>query len=50
MGASIYEVYEGETKIGETVNNYYRVNDLTADTEYNFTVKAVNEAGKINSI
>ena len=45
-GASIYEVYEGETKIGETVNNYYRVNDLTADTEYNFTVKAVNEAGK----
>ena len=45
-GASIYEIYEGETKIGETVNNYYRVNDLTADTEYNFTVKAVNEAGK----
>lgn len=45
-GASIYEVYEGETKVGETVNNYYRVNDLTADTEYNFTVKAVNEAGK----
>lgn len=44
--ASIYEVYEGETKVGETVNNYYRVNDLTADTEYNFTVKAVNEAGK----
>lgn len=45
-GASIYEVYEGETKVGETVNNYYRVNDLTADTEYNFIVKAVNEAGK----
>ncbi len=45
-GASTYEVYEGKTKIGETVNNYYRVNNLTADTEYNFTVKAVNEAGK----
>ena len=45
-GASIYEVYKGETKVGETVNNYYRVNELTADTEYNFTVKAVNEAGK----
>lgn len=44
--ASIYEVYEGETKIGETVNNYYRVNDLTADTKYNFTITAVNEAGK----
>ena len=28
------------------MNNYYRVNNLTADTEYNFTVKAVNEAGK----
>lgn len=45
-GASIYEVYKGETKVGETANNYYRVNELTADTEYNFTVKAVNEAGK----
>lgn len=45
-GASIYEIYKGETKVGETVNNYYRVNELTADTEYNFTVKAVNEAGK----
>ena len=45
-GAPIYEIYKGETKVGETVNNYYRVNELTADTEYNFTVKAVNEAGK----
>lgn len=48
-GASIYEVYKGETKVGETANNYYRVNELTADTEYNFTVKAVNEAGKVTA-
>ena len=48
-GASKYEIYKGETKIGETTDNYYRVNELTPNTEYSFTVKVINESGKSTS-
>lgn len=40
-----YVVYQGDTKVGETTKNYYRISDLTPDTEYIFRVEVVNRAG-----
>ncbi|WP_343008950.1 glycosyl hydrolase family 95 catalytic domain-containing protein [Clostridium celatum] len=47
--AVVYEIYEGDVKIGETVSNYYRVSNLNENTEYTFVVKAVNEAGRASA-
>lgn len=45
-GAVKYEVYLGAVKIGETSNNFFRVSELTPNTDYRFVVKAVSEVGK----
>ncbi|WP_442266241.1 endonuclease [Tenacibaculum sp. ZS6-P6] len=44
-----YDVYQGNTKITTVTNTNYTVNNLTANTNYNFSVKAVDEAGNISN-
>ncbi|MBO5957294.1 MAG: fibronectin type III domain-containing protein [Bacteroidales bacterium] len=44
--ATSYNVYQGEEKIATTELPSYTVENLNADTEYCFTVTAVNEVGE----
>ena len=45
-GALSYNVYQGADSIANVTDTTYTVTGLTANTEYTFTVKAVNEVGK----
>lgn len=40
-----YNVYEGGNLIGTTINTSFKVTELQANSNYNFSVVAVNEAG-----
>ncbi len=41
-----YEILQGDEVIGTTDDTYFRVSELDPDTEYQFTVNAVNRAGE----
>ncbi len=43
-----YDIFRGSTKIGTSATTAYTVNGLTAETAYNFTVKAKDAAGNIS--
>ena len=45
-GALSYNVYQGEDSIANVTDTTYTVTGLTADTEYTFTVTAINEVGE----
>ncbi|AUC14812.1 hypothetical protein BTO06_06495 [Tenacibaculum sp. SZ-18] len=44
-----YEVYQGSTKIATVTSTSYTVNNLTANTSYNFYVRAFDEAGNASN-
>lgn len=43
-----YDVFRGATKIGSSTNTTYSVTELTANTNYTFTVKAKDAAGNVS--
>ena len=45
-GATNYNVYKGEEVLATVTETTYTVTGLTAETEYCFTVTAINEAGE----
>ncbi len=40
-----YEIYQNGEKIGQTEDTFYTISGLEEETEYTFSVKAVNSAG-----
>ena len=46
VGAESFNIYLGEELVATTTENVYTVEGLTPETEYCFTVEAVNEVGK----
>ena len=49
VGASGYDVYQGTNLITTTGSTSYNVNGLTANTTYNFTVRAKDAAGNMSA-
>ena len=45
-----YEIYivneEGDVKVSETTNNFYRVSELNPGTSYKFVVRVIGDSGK----
>ena len=51
LGADSYTIYQGETLVAEGITTTtYTVEGLTADTEYCFTVVAINNVGTSESV
>jgi glucose/arabinose dehydrogenase len=48
VGVTVYEIYRGTDKIGETSSTSFNVTGLTAGTGYGFTVKAKDAAGNVS--
>ncbi|OAS14895.1 sugar-binding protein [Paenibacillus oryzisoli] len=48
IGVTQYEVYQGSSLIGTVMSNTYSVSNLTANTNYMFTVKARDAAGNVS--
>ncbi|CAM1350732.1 fibronectin type III domain-containing protein [Tenacibaculum halocynthiae] len=48
VAVTSYDVYQGTNKIGTTIATTYNVSGLTADTFYEFSVKAKDAAGNIS--
>ena len=46
VGAESFNIYLGEELVTTTTENVYTIEGLTPETEYCFTVEAVNEVGK----
>ena len=49
VGVTAYEVYRGSTKVATVTTTTYTVTNLTAATNYTFSVKAKDEAGNSSS-
>lgn len=47
-GVVIYEIHNGNSKVGESTSTSYTVTGLSVSTVYTFTVKAKDEAGNIS--
>ncbi|CAM1347556.1 endonuclease [Tenacibaculum crassostreae] len=45
-----YEVYQNDAKIATVTTTNYGVTGLTADTAYNYSIKALDEAGNISAL
>ena len=49
VAVSGYDVYQGSTKIATVTTTSYSVTNLTANTGYNFSVRAFDEAGNVSN-
>ncbi|OCT12186.1 hypothetical protein A8709_30540 [Paenibacillus pectinilyticus] len=49
VGITQYDVYQGSTLIGTVTSNTYSATNLTANTNYTFSVKAKDAAGNVSA-
>ncbi|WP_299158102.1 endonuclease [uncultured Tenacibaculum sp.] len=50
VGVTGYEVYQNDTKVATVTTVSYAVTGLTADTAYNYSIKAIDAAGNISAL